>query len=461
MAYLVKPAHRAPAVTERIEPDPSLPRACVIGAGSSGIAAAKALYLARVPFDCFEAGTVVGGNWVFDNPNGTSACYRNLEINTSCPRMAYSDFPMPEYYPDYARHWEVREYFERYVDHFGFRHTITFVTKVEHVEPPAGGGFAVTVDGPDGRQVREYDALLVANGHHWDPKLPDPAYPGDFDGEQLHAHDYREPDQLAGKHVVVVGMGNSAMDISVDSSYVAASTTISVRRGQWVLRKRLFGRPTDQTPQPTLLPWAVRRRAFELGAKVSGDASKHGLPVPDHRPGESHPVQSDRFLDRLADGRISPRPGIDRLAGDRVVFTDGSDARADVIVWCTGYKVSFPFFDPGVVSAPDNDLPLWKRVVHPDVPGVYFIGLLQPLGAVMPLAEAQSAWVAEMLTGRYVPPDDDVVRREMRREHEAMKRRFYASARHTMEVDFDVYLEDLAKERARGRERAAVRTAVG
>jgi hypothetical protein len=331
---------------------------------------------------------------------------------------------------------------------------------VEHVEPRPGGGFTVTVAGPAGRQVREYDTVLVANGHHWDPKWPEPAYPGSFDGEQLHAHDYREPDQLAGKRVVVVGMGNSAMDIAVDASYVAASTTISVRRGQWLFPKFLLGRPSDQTPQPTWLPWSLRRRAFDLGAKVTGDLTRYGLPEPDHRPGESHPVQGDRFVARLRDGRVAAKGAIERLAGDRVVFRDGTEVVADVIVWCTGYKVSFPFFDPGVVSAPDNDLPLWKRVVHPDVPGAYFLGLLQPLGAVMPLAEAQSAWVAEILTGRYVPPTDDVVRQQMRVDHEAMKRRFYSSSRHTMEVDFDGYLDALAKERAAGRERAAARTPV-
>jgi dimethylaniline monooxygenase (N-oxide forming) len=131
------------------------------------------------------------------------------------------------------------------------------------------------------------------------------------------------------------------------------------------------------------------------------------------------------------------------------------------VVWCTGYRVRFPFFDPGLVAAPDNELPLWKRVVHPDRPGLFFLGLLQPLGAVMPLAEAQSAWTADWLTGRYVPPAPDVVRRETSAEHEAMKRRFYASPRHTMEVDFDAYLQDLAKERARGRERAAQSVPVG
>ena len=182
MPYLVKQRHRAPAVTTPIVPDPTLPRVCVIGAGSSGLAAAKALYLAGVPFDCYEKGTAVGGNWVLDNPNGQSACYETLEINTSCPRMAFSDFPMPEHYPAYARHDQVADYFSAYVDHFGFRDQIRFSTTVTDVTPTSDNTWRVTASGVDGETVTEYDAVLVANGHHWDPRWPEPAYPGTFDG---------------------------------------------------------------------------------------------------------------------------------------------------------------------------------------------------------------------------------------------------------------------------------------
>ena len=455
MTYTVKPRDRAPAVREPVPVDPSLPRACVIGAGSSGIAAAKALYLAGIPFDCFEKGSVVGGNWVYQNPNGVSACYETLEINTSCPRMAYSDFPMPADYPPYAAHHQVAAYFEAYVDHFGFRHTITFDTTVEEVTRNADGTWQVRTSGPDGERVREYDAVLVANGHHWDARWPDPAYPGDFAGEQIHAHDYRSAEQLAGRDVVVVGMGNSALDISVEAAKVARSTTISVRRGQWVIPKYLLGRAADQTAFPGWTPWWVTRARMELGARITGNLTRLGLPQPDHRPGQSHPVQSVQFRGLVEAGRITPKPGIARLHEHAVEFVDGSTAPADLIVWATGYRVTFPFLDPALVSAQDNDLPLWKRTVHPDLPGLYFLGLLQPLGAVMPLAEAQSVWITEMLTGRYLPPPTAEIRRQMLVDHERNKRRFYRSERHTMEIDFDHYLWDLARERRRGAERAA------
>lgn len=454
MAYFVKQSHRAPAVTVPVPVNESLPRVCVIGAGSSGLAAAKNLYLAGVPFDCFEMGSSIGGNWVYDNPNGQSACYETLEINTSCPRMAFSDFPMPKHYPAYARHDQVHEYFEKYVDHFGFRHTITFNTKVTDVSPGADGKWSVTVEGPDGTETREYVAVMVANGHHWDPRWPDPAYPGEFSGEQIHAHDYRSGDQLEGKDVVVVGAGNSAMDISVEGAKRAKSVGLSIRRGQWVLRKFLLGIPSDQIALPGWMPWWATAARLRFGAMVAGGLEKYGLPKPPHAPGQSHPVQSEEIRSAIAAGGVTVFPGIERFEGDKVVFTDGRTMRADLIVWATGYKVTFPFLDEALVNPVNNDLPLWKRTVHPDLPGLYFIGLLQPVGAVMPLAEAQSMWVTEMLTGQYAPPSDANIRSQMHKEHETYKRRFYDSPRHTMEVDFDNFLWDLRRERKAGAKRA-------
>ena len=113
-------------------------RVCLIGAGSSGIAAAKALHERGIPFDCFEKSDRVGGNWVFDNNNGMSAAYRDLFINTSRPRMEYSDFPMPESYPDFPHHTQIAAYFDDYVDHFGLRELIAFDTGVRARRPRPG-----------------------------------------------------------------------------------------------------------------------------------------------------------------------------------------------------------------------------------------------------------------------------------------------------------------------------------
>ena len=425
----------------------------MIGAGSSGIAAARALHEAGIPFDCFEKSDRVGGNWVFGNRNGMSAAYRSLHINTSRGRMEYDGFPMPDDYPDFPHHTQLARYFDEYVDHFGFRDRIRFETGVERAHRRGDGTWEVTLDGGE---THEYDALLVANGHHWDPRWPEPAFPGEFDGVQMHSHEYVDNAGLEGKHVVVLGMGNSAMDIAVEASLVAERTMLAARRGVHVIPKYILGKPLDSRPLPTWVPWAVRQRVGEALHRIAaGDMESYGLPRPEHRLLEAHPTVSSDILSRLAHGEVVPKPNIERLEKGSVRFADGSVERADVIVYCTGYKVTFPFFDESLIAAPGNDLPLFRRVFHASIPGVYFVGLLQPWGAIMPLAEAQGRWIAEHLAGRYALPAPKALRRDIERERRRMFKRYVASKRHTMQVDFDDYLRDLERERRRGRKRAA------
>jgi dimethylaniline monooxygenase (N-oxide forming) len=428
---------------------------CVIGAGSSGIAAVKALAQRGIAFDCFEKSDRVGGNWVFRNSNGMSSAYRSLHINTSRARMAYSDFPMPADYPDFPHHTQVAAYFDAYVDHFGLRERITFETGVEHAEP-ANGGWRVRLESGE---ERHYRALLVANGHHWDPRWPEPAFDGAdrFEGVQMHSHEYLgdDPSLFAGKRVVVLGMGNSAMDIAVEATQSAERVFLAARRGAWILPKYVFGRPLDQYVTKPRIPLQIRQRMMQTTLRAAvGDMQRYGLPKPDHRVLEAHPTVSDTILTRLTHGDITPKPNIKRLTERAVVFADGSEEEADVVVYGTGYRVSFPFFDPALVSAPENDLPLFRRVFHPELEGLYFIALLQPLGATMPLAEAQSEWVCDHLTGRYTLPPRDELAADIGRERAAMRRRYVASKRHTMQVDYDDYLFELKRERRRGAQRA-------
>jgi dimethylaniline monooxygenase (N-oxide forming) len=429
------------------------PITCVIGAGSSGITVVKALKDRGLPVECFELSDRVGGNWVFGNKNGVSSAYRGLYINTSRDRMQYADYPMPDYYPDFPHHTQIAAYFEDYVDTFGLREHIEFETGVEHVTRRDDGVWEVRISTGE---TREYDVVAVANGHHWDPAWPDPPFPGEFDGTVLHAHHYIDAGDWHGKNVVVLGMGNSAMDIAVEASEVANKVFLASRRGAHVIPKYMFGRPLDQTTLDPRIPWRIRRRIMEIIHRLSvGRMSDYGLPEPDHRLLEAHPTVSGRILDRLGHGAITWKPNIARLEGDRVRFADGSVEQADVIVYCTGYKVTFPFFDEDFISAPDNDLPLFLRMFKPDIPGVAFIGLMQPLGAIMPLAEAQGKWLAAMLRGEYRLPEPKEMEAAIRRDREQMRKRYVPSKRHTMQVDYDDFLYEMRRERERGAKRAA------
>jgi dimethylaniline monooxygenase (N-oxide forming) len=181
----------------------------------------------------------------------------------------------------------------------------------------------------------------------------------------------------------------------------------------------------------------------------------YGLPKPDHKLFEAHPTVSSELLPRLGHGDIKVKPNIARFTGGRTVrFVDGSEEEIDLVVYCTGYKMTFPFFDPKVFSAPDNRLPLYRRVVSVERPGLYFIGFIQPLGPIMPLAEAQCEWVADLLAGRAALPEAAEMRQEIEREERKMRKRFVASKRHTVEVDFHPYLREIRHERKQAALRA-------
>jgi hypothetical protein len=423
----------------------------VIGAGSSGLTVLKALLEAGLPAVCFERGSRVGGNWVFNNDNQQSRIYRSLRINTSRDRMQFSDFPMPAEYPDYASHEQVARYFEAYAEAFRLAPQIRFRCGVERVEPSVDGYRVRTSDGVE----QDFGAVIVANGHHWDPAYPNPMPPGRFDGVVMHSHHYvspQEPHALADKRVVVVGIGNSAVDIASELAKSGARVTLSVRRGAWVLPKFAFGRPVDQPGIiPPWLPDKVKTALMETWYRVVvGDPGGHGLLAPDHRLLHAHPTLSDDLRPLLRDGKISPRPAISGFEGRSVSFVDGSTSRADAVIFCTGYHVTFPFFDPSFVSAEDNELPLFLRCFHLERRGLMFAGMAQPLGPIMPLVEAQGRLFARYLSGEYELPDTSEMRARTVREREHVRRRFVQSHRHTMQVDFDQYLADLARETRAG-----------
>ncbi len=422
-------------------------RVCVIGAGSSGIVAAKVLREHGIAFDCFEKGSGIGGNWRYRNENGLSAAYASLHINTSKTRMAYSDFPMPEDYPDYPHHSQILAYFEDYVDHFGVRSDIRFNTTVSDVTPE-GDGWQVTTEG----ETATYDAVLVSNGHHWDPRLPD--FPGRFDGRARHSHGYETPEGLEGKHVLVVGIGNSGVDIACEASRVAARTFLSTRRSAHIVPKYALGKPIDlyTTPASSRLPLALQRLAFEALLRVaSGRQESFGVPKPEHTLLQAHPTVSSDLLNLVGHGKIQIKPDVEELRGDRVAFADSSVEEIDEIIYATGYRISFPFLAPELLDPQANQVRLYRHVVHPDLPGLYFIGLIQPLGAIMPLAEQQAIWVARLLTGGADLPEREVMERGIDDDADAMQRRYVTSERHTIQVDFFPYLAQLRKEARRRR----------
>jgi cation diffusion facilitator CzcD-associated flavoprotein CzcO len=430
-------------------------KACIIGAGCSGFTTAKRLKDAGIAYDCFEGSDDIGGNWYYRNPNGLSSCYESLHIDTSKWRLAFEDFPVPGDWPDFPSHAQLFQYFKDYVAHFGLRPTITFDTRVEHAARRAGGGWSVTLSTGE---RRDYDVLFVCNGHHWDAKSPD--YPGEFSGAAFHAHDYRDPFDpidLRGKNVVVVGMGNSAMDIACELSQrpMARNLWVAARRGVWVMPKYMNGRPADKGAAPAWMPRKlVLRIARKRIKEAIGRMEDYGLPKPDHEPLEAHPSVSGDFLNRAGSGDIKFKPNIKAFEGDRVRFEDDSVEQVDAVIFATGYRISFPFFDDPALLPVDNRFPLFKRMMIPGIEDLFFMGLAQPLPTLVNFAEQQSKLAAAYLTGRYRPPSPEEMRQVIVKDEAFHLGPYYASARHTIQVDFNTYVADLHKEIAKGERRA-------
>ena len=430
------------------------PKVCIIGAGCSGFTMAKRLQDYGLSYDCFEMSDDIGGNWYFKNPNGASSCYQSLHIDTSKWRLAFEDFPVPDDWPDFPHHAQLLQYFHDYVDHFGLRDTITFGTAVIDCTQNSDGKWMVQLSTGE---AREYDAVCVANGHHWDARMPE--YPGEFGGYQIHSHHYVDPFEdydFRGKNVLIVGGGNSAMDISSELSQkpIAKKLFVSMRRGVWVLPKYMDGRPADKAVLPSWIPSKIGRSlAKKKIKKTIGNMEDYGLPKPDHEPLEGHPTVSGEFLTRVGCGDIAPKGAIERLASNGVHFTDGSFEEIDAIVWATGYNISLPFFKQDELTPRENVFPLFKRMVKPGIDNVFFLGLAQPLPTLVNFAEQQSKLVAAAIAGDYAFPSTKSMEEIIAKDEQHHLGHFYDSPRHRMQVDFNGYVRDLKEEIQAGSKR--------
>lgn len=417
---------------------------CIIGAGSSGIAMAKALRDAGLAFDCFEKGSALGGMWRYGNDNGLSSAYENLHIDTSRDNLGYSDFPIPNDRPDFLSHADFLAHLEAYADHFGVREHVTFGAAVSGVAPTEGGGWTVT---REGGEARHYRSVIVANGHLSDPRWP--SFPGHFAGTVLHSHHYRTAAPFDGKRVLVVGLGNSAVDIAVDLCRRARSVTVSTRRGAWVMPKYLMGIPVDRwlafLSRRLRLPTRVTRMIMARLIRLAvGDQRRFGLPRPAHPMWREHATLSQDLLPAIGHGRIRIRPDVQLLDGDHIIFADGAREPFDAVVYATGYRASFPFLASEVFAVRDGaPVRLYRRITALDQPGLHFIGLVQPVGPTIPLVEVQTRWLAAVLAGRLAPADAAAMEAEVVEHHRDLARTYIASARYALEVDYKTYAKQL------------------
>jgi hypothetical protein len=419
-------------------------RVCVIGAGPSGLAAAKNAVQAGLDVTVFEKNDKVGGNWVFNSATGHSSVYENTHIISSKALSEYEDFPMPADYPDYPKHNQIQAYFESYARHFGVMPAIRFRHTVTSALPQPDGSWRIAFTDAEGMpQCADFDALMVANGHHWAPKFPE--YPGQFTGIYMHSHDFKGiDDSWRGQSVLVIGAGNSACDIAVESARLAGQVCLSMRSPQWFVPKFMLGKPSDVTGAGlNFLPRRLKQWLMTQMLRITqGSYENYGLPVNQKPVLSHHPTMNSDLLDFIRHGRITPVPGIRCFDGDVVEFTDGSRRRFDRVCACTGFWIKFPFFAPELIDFQHADkVPLYRKMIPDGIPNLYFIGLFQPTGCIWPLADYQAMLACAEITGRYRRPADLAMR--IRHEMENPHYRFDGGSRHATQVDYHVLRNEL------------------
>lgn len=417
---------------------------CVLGAGSSGLVAAKTMREQGFAVEVLEREDDIGGNWYYGKPH--SSVYASTHLISSKRLTEYTDFPMPQGWPPFPHHRLVLQYLRDYTEHFGLRECIRFSTGVRWIER-AESGWQVTLE--DGTQ-RRYGGVIIANGHNWDPRWPE--IPGEFSGLVLHSCEYKTPDVLRGKRVLVVGAGNSGCDIAVEAAQNAARTLHSVRRGYHYIPKFLFGKPSDRVGETLLrlrLPAWLRRRISMLTIRaVLGSPTRFGLPRPDHKLFQTHPIINSQLTYYLGHGDIVPKPDVEELEGDQVRFADGSREAVDVIVYATGFRITIPFIDAAELNWQDGKPHLYLNVFHPEHDDLFVIGLIQPDSGQFGLVDYQSQLVARYLRAKQAAPAKAEWFRRQKQEVNASldgKLGYLNSPRHLLEVEHFSYRNRLRK----------------
>jgi cation diffusion facilitator CzcD-associated flavoprotein CzcO len=418
----------------------------VIGAGPAGLAAIRSLKDAGLPVEAAERNADVGGQWLYGAQS--SAVYASTHLISSKTTTAFADFPMPQEWPAYPSRVQIEQYFKDFAKRFDLYPLIRFNDGVGKLERN-GDGWRATFDKGE---TRDYEGVVIANGHLSDPLMPKVA--GNFSGTVMHAKDYKSPEIFEGKRVLIVGMGNTGCDIVVDAIHRAKCVLWSVRGGNHFVPKFVAGKPADERNHKAkiVLPKWLRSRLHEPVARLlAGPPERFGLPKPEHRLYDRTPIVNSLVLLHLGQGDASIRKPVKFFEGNTAIFEDGKRDDVDIAVFATGYKITFPFLDdlsPLNWQRQFGAPRLYMNLFPPENNGLFVAGLLEGAGVGWPGRALQTDLIAAYLKARKEKP---AAAHEFRREIER-----YCNARanedrgeHGIFVDFLQYKRDLKRAIAR------------
>ncbi|SRR6266545_2661234 len=370
----------------------------VVGAGPAGLAVGKELRERKVPFQILEKEASIAPSW--------HRHYDRLHLHTAKRYSSLPGMPFPSHSANYPSRLEVVEYLNAYAERFGLKPR--YGVNVERVERnPVGGGWRVRTSEGEIAATR----VVIAAGYNAIPWRPQWAGMEHYSGELLHSSAYRNGDRWKGKHVLVVGAGNSGAEIALDLVESGARVDLCVRGKLHVTFRDTLGMPT---PLPTILltklPLGVADAIARAMLRVTvGDLSQWGIEAPDIGPIRGileHariPLIDVGTLARIKSGEIVVRKGIERFESDGVTFVDGKRQAYDAIVLATGFR---PGLDR-VLEDSGELIDSYGRAARGGFelrPGLYLVGYSQPAtGLLREIGLEARRTAADIATKRTVP----------------------------------------------------------
>lgn len=407
---------------------------CIIGGGPVGIGIGKCLKQNGIAFNIIEQEKDFGGLWGIDHASGR--VYSSTHLISSRRNTQFSDFPMPDNYPDYPNHQLVLKYFRELAKHFDLYSHATFNVTVEHIEA-IGKYWKVKLSNSE---TRFYRGVIVANGRLNEPIYPQ--YPGKFLGTIIHSSEYKKPDIFKNKRVLIVGAGNSGCDIAIDSVHHAKATIQSMRRGYYFMPKYIFGKPTQDWLmeigtqfKSTEELWDYVKGIFKMAGYAGED---FGLPKPDYEIYAAHPIMNSQILYHIGHGDLIVKPDVKLLKDHSVVFADDSEEKIDLILYASGFQAVFPFLPKKYGINNQEDLhKLFMYSIHREYNNLFFAGYFNTASGLGNIANSAGLLFANYIKALINNKPVLQVFQQLVKDFEPDlgHEKFIKTARHSLEVD--------------------------
>ncbi|GFP96185.1 indole-3-pyruvate monooxygenase PjYUCCA3 [Phtheirospermum japonicum] len=317
----------------------------IVGAGPSGLAVAACLRRQGVPFVIVERASCIASLW-------QNRTYDRLSLHLPKQFCQLPHAPFPESYPEYPSRSQFVDYLESYARRFQIQPR--FGETVRHaVHDQACGLWRVRTSADGGETEYICRWLVVASGENAEKVVPEFEGAADFGGRMMHACEYKSGKEFGGKRVLVVGCGNSGMEVALDLTNHHAFPSLVVRSSVHVLPREILGKSTYEiagTMMKWVPVWVVDRVLLAAARLILGSTEEHGLKRPSIGPLQLKdtqgrtPVLDIGAVSKIRSGDIKIVPGIKKFVRAGVELVNGDLLQVDSVIFATGYSSNVPLW---------------------------------------------------------------------------------------------------------------------